>query len=340
MRSTGPRKDALTLAPPISANALERLRLKLRVAPPSVNIGAHLNRQSGQSLEFRDYRAYEPGADIRKVDWSASARHGFDGSARMMDRVLVRNFETETSRNLVIVLDTRPAMRLPEAAPKLLIGYWLAMCMIQIALQESDEVVFCLLSTRTQVVPIRSNQKAGLQSLQGLADVIFRKELSEADWNDQTRPDMRPIFAHLEPTSAVLLISDMLFADDDRRFATLARHAQQGHRSLHIAEIDSWPHEMALLQAQPFDLAPIERTVFEGNHFEATAEFAKKTRAAIDARLHAHQFAFRGPGLIWPPFDFVLPAEAVLTPSGIRHWFSERLVHSKLVRSLVIRGMT
>jgi len=35
--------------------------------------GAVMGQRAGSSLEFRDYREYQPGDDLRHVDWSAYA---------------------------------------------------------------------------------------------------------------------------------------------------------------------------------------------------------------------------------------------------------------------------
>ncbi len=41
---------------------------------PSGAAGAQLGRSIGSSLEFMDHREYQPGDDLRRIDWSAYAR--------------------------------------------------------------------------------------------------------------------------------------------------------------------------------------------------------------------------------------------------------------------------
>lgn len=50
----------------------------------------------GRSEEFHALRAYVPGDDIRRINWSASARH---------DELIVREDETPTQNHLTVILD-------------------------------------------------------------------------------------------------------------------------------------------------------------------------------------------------------------------------------------------
>jgi len=42
--------------------------------PPGGAAGSHLGRGAGESLEFHDHRPYQPGDDLRRVDWAAYGR--------------------------------------------------------------------------------------------------------------------------------------------------------------------------------------------------------------------------------------------------------------------------
>ena len=61
---------------PLSASFLQRYRLRARKRTRAAQVGAHLVRRKGASLEFRDHALYAPGDDIRHVDWRTSARLG------------------------------------------------------------------------------------------------------------------------------------------------------------------------------------------------------------------------------------------------------------------------
>jgi uncharacterized protein (DUF58 family) len=65
--------------------------------------GVAVGQRSGSSLEFRDYRGYEPGDDLRHVDWAAYAR---------TDQLSVKLFREEVTPHADIVLDGSRSMAL------------------------------------------------------------------------------------------------------------------------------------------------------------------------------------------------------------------------------------
>jgi len=74
--------------------------------------GAHSTGQRaglrpGRSLDFRDYRDYEPGDDLRQVDWNVYAR---------TDKLAVKLYQEEVCPHADIVLDTSRSMALAESA--------------------------------------------------------------------------------------------------------------------------------------------------------------------------------------------------------------------------------
>src|SRR6266478_6434974 len=67
-------------APPLDAAAIVRRarRLRFRVRPGAVSAlaGAYLGARPGVGLTFAELRAYEPGDDVRHIDWNVTARQG------------------------------------------------------------------------------------------------------------------------------------------------------------------------------------------------------------------------------------------------------------------------
>ncbi len=86
-------------APLWDAHALARIRqlhLRARVLTDALLMGEHRSRRVGQAVEFADYQEYQPGMDIRGLDWRVWGRS---------DRYVVRRFETETELPCSVVLD-------------------------------------------------------------------------------------------------------------------------------------------------------------------------------------------------------------------------------------------
>jgi uncharacterized protein (DUF58 family) len=72
---------------------------------PSGVTGGHLSNRPGSSLEFMDHREYQPGDDLRRIDWSAFARS---------DRLTVKLYREEVSPHLDILVDGSRSMALDD----------------------------------------------------------------------------------------------------------------------------------------------------------------------------------------------------------------------------------
>ena len=93
--------------PPQVRARLKDLRLTARRAVGVQGIGLHHSRSRGAGLEFAQYRAYEPGDELRQVDWKLYARS---------DRFFVREAERESPLAVWLLLDATASMAQADAA--------------------------------------------------------------------------------------------------------------------------------------------------------------------------------------------------------------------------------
>jgi uncharacterized protein (DUF58 family) len=91
---------------PRALAALRDLELAARTVVDGFMLGTHVSHRAGAGLEFSQFRSYQPGDDLRRVDWKLYARS---------DRFFVRESESETSLTLRIVLDATASMAHTEA---------------------------------------------------------------------------------------------------------------------------------------------------------------------------------------------------------------------------------
>jgi uncharacterized protein (DUF58 family) len=63
--------------------------------------GLHRARRVGLSLDFAEHRAYQPGDDIRRIDWRVFGR---------TDRFYVKEFEADTNASVTFALDASASM--------------------------------------------------------------------------------------------------------------------------------------------------------------------------------------------------------------------------------------
>ena len=95
------------LIPADVRSRLKDLRLTARRAIGAQGIGVHHSRRRGAGLEFAQYRAYEPGDELRQIDWKLYARS---------DRFFVREAERESPLTVWIVLDATASMAQRDGA--------------------------------------------------------------------------------------------------------------------------------------------------------------------------------------------------------------------------------
>jgi hypothetical protein len=85
----------------------------LKLSLPNLSLkgitGERLGSSTGSSLEFQDYRDYQPGDDLRRLDWAAYARS---------DKLTVRLYREEIQPRVDILSDTSISMTIPEASGK------------------------------------------------------------------------------------------------------------------------------------------------------------------------------------------------------------------------------
>src|SRR5580704_49016 len=90
----------------------EQLGLRYALQIPQVAAsgwtGSRSGRRAGTSIDFQDYREYQPGDDLRFIDWSIYAR---------TDRLTVKLFREEVTPHLDLILDGSRSMNL-ENTPK------------------------------------------------------------------------------------------------------------------------------------------------------------------------------------------------------------------------------
>jgi uncharacterized protein (DUF58 family) len=89
------------LFPPEFVAALSRLRLHAGQVPRGGRHAEQGSAQLGAGMEFRDYRSYQPGDDIRRIDWNFYQRSG---------RLFLRLFEEERDLPVYILLDHSDSM--------------------------------------------------------------------------------------------------------------------------------------------------------------------------------------------------------------------------------------
>ncbi len=173
-----------------------RLRFSARPSALSMLSGAYHGARPGSGLTFAELRAYEPGDDVRHLDWNVTARQG---------RPYVRRYIEERSLLLWLVADISASMRFgPDGRSKADRAAQAAALLATAAIRNGDRVGLMLVSDRVEaeLVPGGGTRRLAriLRALAATPAVSKRTDLTVA-------------FGRLKPTAQrglLVVLSDFL----------------------------------------------------------------------------------------------------------------------------------
>jgi uncharacterized protein (DUF58 family) len=203
--------------------------------------GAYHGARPGIGLTFAELRAYEPGDDVRHLDWNVTARQG---------RPFVRRFVEERSLCLWLVVDVSASMRFgAERATKADRAAQAAALLATAAIQNGDRVGLVLVSDR---IELELSPAGGVRHLSQLVRALVA--------TPTTSPKSRlgVAMARVRRTSRramIVVVSDFLTEEP----AGSWRRAARRHDTIAIRVVD--PREEELPPAGLIALEDAERGV-------------------------------------------------------------------------------
>jgi uncharacterized protein (DUF58 family) len=215
---------------------LAPLRIRARQVAEGVYAGIHRSAKRGAGVEFGGYREYVPGDDLRWLDRRSLLRH---------DRLVVRQFETETDRALCLLFDASASMgyrgrRAPAA--KFAFAAVVAAALARLAIGSGDPVSLTFLGggDRVRQVP----RSAGRDQFER---VVAALEMAEAGGDARVDRSMldRALQALARASrrgAIVVFLSDLVDLPDDAA-ESVAAIASRGRvlsvvQTLDPAEVD------------------------------------------------------------------------------------------------------
>jgi uncharacterized protein (DUF58 family) len=183
---------------------LERLSLESLDAVLAGLAGQRETTGRSAGSEFTDYRRYEPGDDVRRIDWNVYAR---------LHELHVRTAPQEASLRLSVLLDASRSMDVSEPS-KLRFGRRLAALLAAVALLRGDGVEVRTLSDGNSLG--RATFDSGGAAL---AAMVSELERLPAGHRTDLRDSIRRAQAGAWHAEIAVLISDALVPADDLRAA-------------------------------------------------------------------------------------------------------------------------
>lgn len=194
-------------------------------------MGNHQSHFRGRGMDFEEVRQYQPGDDIRTIDWRVTAR-------TMTPHTKV--FREERERPTLIMCDLRPTMFFGSRELKSITACKVSATLAWSGLNANDRVGGLVFGPKhqTEIKPRRSHHSV-LQLIYTLRDVT--QQLIEAQ-NEALPTPVEPLSKILEhtrrialPGSTLFLISDFSDLDKDceQHLFELARHCDLNLCSVH-----------------------------------------------------------------------------------------------------------
>ncbi|WNH54143.1 DUF58 domain-containing protein [Stenotrophomonas oahuensis] len=176
---------------------LKALRLLPRRASGAQGIGQHASRSRGAGLEFAQYRAYEPGDELRQIDWKLYARS---------DRFFVRESERESPVTVWLLLDaTASAGQRDRARPersRLDHINATAACVVELALQQGDR--FGLIAVNGDGVQVVAAGSGARQ--RDRIHLLLHRLRAQGRW--PAAEALRPVWERVQSTDLLVALGD------------------------------------------------------------------------------------------------------------------------------------
>ncbi len=210
------------------------MELRARLIVEGFITGLHKSPYHGFSVEFAEHRPYNPGDELRHVDWKVYAK---------TDRHYVKQYEEETNLRHYVVLDTSSSMRYRHAEhlTKLEYGSFLAAALHFLMVKQRDATGLIAFDEAIHtLMPPRSTQGFLRRILATLQNIV---DTPQSDRKTAAASVLGEIAERISHRSLVVVITDLFenIAAHDDLLKALRHLRYRGHEVLvfHILESET-----------------------------------------------------------------------------------------------------
>ena len=202
---------------------LDSISMRAKMVVEGYIIGQHRSPYHGFSVEFAEHRSYEPGDEVRHIDWKLYGK---------TNRLYVKRYEEETNLRAHLILDTSKSMDYASGkVSKLQYGSYLlaALSYLMISQQDAAGVVLFDESIRSFIPP-----KSTPSHLNTLLNVL---DVEKPGTDTKIEPVLHEMAERINKRGLVIIISD-LFDEPDSIMNGLKhfRHSKQEVILFHILD--------------------------------------------------------------------------------------------------------
>lgn len=189
------------LADPKIMMAIKDLPLAAKTTVDGFMAGIHNSSTKGIGMEFSQYRSYQPGDDLRRLDWKMFARS---------DRYYIRESEIETSISVRLLVDASASMNHNSGSfTKMEYARYLAASLAYLAHRQGDATgLFVLKQGSVFSLPAR-------QDHQHLARIYYQLEQIDPAGHFTDPVDYKTLFSGINKRELLIFITDYYEQDGE-----------------------------------------------------------------------------------------------------------------------------
>ena len=251
---------------------VRRLHLIARRAVEDWLGGAYHSVFRGSGIAFDEIREYQPGDDVRTIDWHVTAR---------MNLPFVKRYIEERERTMMLVVDVSPSMNFGSGErTKRQVAAEVAALFALAALAANDRVGLLLFADR--VVKLVPPRKGSRHALRLLRDILVHGETATVGGVTDRAGAMHALSRILHRRTMVLLVSDFADPDESRLLERIAAR----HDLTAIVPHDPWERALP-------DVGLVRVRDPESGREELLDTSDARFRAAYESRSKGRADAFR-----------------------------------------------
>jgi uncharacterized protein (DUF58 family) len=188
------------LLKPEILNTVSGLELIARIVVEGFMSGSNKSQTIGSGQEFSQYRTYEPGDDLRQLDWKMYARS---------ERYYIKQAEIETNITVKFILDASESMAYAEdGISKLMYAKVMTAALAYLARKQSDTFGLFTVNNKTiTAIRPRFEQQQFIRFLNALVNLQ-----TEGTWKRDN--GLESLFDH-HGKEMILFFTDLYDEDDD-----------------------------------------------------------------------------------------------------------------------------
>lgn len=264
---------------PAFVRQISNMELRARLIVEGFITGLHKSPYHGFSVEFAEHRPYNPGDELRHVDWKVYGK---------TDRFYVKQYEEETNLRHYVVLDTSASMRYKHSAEisKLEYGAYLSAALHYMMVKQRDATGLIAFDETIHTLMRPKSTKGYLRQLLTTLENIS----SETGASNRTGAAavLNQIAERISRRSLVVIISD-LFENigEHEHLLNALRHLRYcGHEVLvfHVLESDTERHfrfpniPMRFVDMETHEEMTLQPAQIRENYAAAVMSFSKRFR--------------------------------------------------------------